>query len=203
MVSTFPIMRVIPKSVSPSLPSSLSARPTSPVMCWGCSFQRPSHVCSIQAAMACAAASPLPSRKSINLMQWEDMEVWNHMHHTQHVLQASPSSWGLYFSSDHHQEPSCSSFPQPSHSSLTRSCDFYLWNVSVPLAPCHCHSLWPCHLSPFCHYCPASEPAPVSIHSPLSCSTSRSPARSCHAAIPEDSCLLPLTEHNSTHGAQY
>ena len=39
--------------------------------------------------------------------------------------------------------------------------------------------------------------APPSIHSPLSCSTSRWPAWSCHAPIPEDSCLLPLTERTA------
>lgn len=141
MVSTFPIMRVIPKSVSPSLPSSLSARPTSPVTCWGCSFQRPSHVCSIQAARACGVTTPLPSRKSINLIQWEDTES-EIACITQFVLQGLSSSWGLYFSSDHHQEPSCS-FSSALISIFTRSCHFYLWNVSVPLAPCHCHSLWP------------------------------------------------------------
>ena len=120
--------------------------------------------------------------------------VWNRMHHTQYVLQAFPSSWGLYFSSDHHQEPSCSSFPLALISiSLTRSCHFYLWNISVPLAPCHCHSLWPCHLSPFCHYCHSLGASP-SLH-PLSTQLLHFPIASLVLSRCQPWRLLPLATY--------
>lgn len=134
-----------------------------------------------------------PQERVINLIQWEDTEVWNCVHHTQYVLQAFPSSWGLYLVQITTRSLHGLLSPRPSYLSLTRPCHFYLWDVSVPLAPCHCHSLRPCHLWPFRHYCHS----PPSMHSPLSCSTYRWPAWSCHSPIPEDSCLLPLTERTA------
>ena len=48
----------------------------------------------------------------------------------------------------------------------------------------------------------AYQPASPSIHSPPRCSTSKSPAWSCHTPpIPLDSCLSPLGEHDSHTGS--
>ena len=149
--------------------------------------------------MACEAAPPLPSRKSHQFNTMEDTEVWNRAHHTQHVLQAFPSSWGLYLVQITTGSLHGLLSPRPSYPSLTRPCHFDLWDVSVPLAPCHCHSLWPCHLSPFRHYCHSP-----SLH-PFSTQLLHFQMASLVLSRPHPWRLLPLATYRtySTQGAQY